>query len=525
MWLALISVVVIGFLAYKLLSSSSKNFFKEHGIREIDTSKAVSQLDIFLGRKGLALADDYAYKTMGSDKFCGISEMGHNLIIIKDMELMKKILIKDFDHFVDRRDFFSDAEISFKKMLPSLKGDEWKGVRSSVSPTFSSGKIRRMMDCFNNVGIEWVNNFKEKAKASPDGSATIEAMSSVNQYTIDVIASAVFGMQSGTIKNPQSPFATMAARMSEPTKWQLMKFTFFLQFPKLASKVMKIRIIDEEARTFFEGILEQGLKARMSGSTTKRNDFLQLLVEAKKGELKAEGNDELNSFEKDAQIQGSESGEKKQWLTDQIMNSQSLVFFIAGFSTTSNAIIFAAYALAIHQDVQDRLRKEVSKIAKPDGSFDYDDLSTLVYMEMVLCEVLRKFPAAARLERKCVKDYKDSESGLFVPQGTTVGIPAYSIHCDPKYYENPDKFDPEHFSPEKKAERSPYAYMPFGIGPRNCIGMRFALVETKAALAHLVNSFRIEPTKKTPIPAQGKWVGFGLLPPKGLELKLTPLTK
>jgi len=168
MWVALIAVVVIGALAYKLLlSGSSKKIFIENGIREIDTSVAVSKLEIALGRKSMIDADNYAYKFMGSgEKFVGFSEMGKSLILIKDLELMKKILIKDFDYFVDRREFFSDAEMGVKKMLPSLEGEEWKGVRAAVSPTFTTGKIRRMMEYFNNVGKEWVDDLKEKAKPS-----------------------------------------------------------------------------------------------------------------------------------------------------------------------------------------------------------------------------------------------------------------------------------------------------------------------------------------------------------------------
>ncbi|ODM91411.1 Cytochrome P450 9e2 [Orchesella cincta] len=503
MWLALILVLILSILFYKFVTSRSKSFFKKYGIRQIDTSAAVSKLDIFLGRKGLPLADDFAYQTMGGEKYCGVSEMGNNMIIIKDLELLKKILIKDFDHFVDRRDFL-DSERTFKRMLPSLKGDEWKGVRAEVIPIFKTGKIRKMMEIFNKVGKMWVADFKEKAASSRDGSAIIEALPTVNAYTIDVIASAIFGIQSETIKNPNSTFAKMATKMSEPSKWQLIKIVFFLQFPKFASKVLQMQIIDEDVRNYFEGILEQGLKARMSGSIENRNDVLQLLVEAKKNEIK-------------------NAGEKKQWLTEQVMISTAFALFIAGFSTTSSTIIFAVYALAIDQDMQDELRNEVDKIVRTDGTLDYDELSTLVYLEMVLCEVLRKYPPAARLERRCVKDYKDSESGLFVQEGVTIAIPMYSIHHDPKYYENPEKFDPEHFNPKNKAKRSSYAYMPFGIGPRNCIGLRLGLVQTKVAIAQLVHFFRIEPTKKTPIPIEHTWIGYGMIPPKGLELKLTPI--
>ena len=79
----------------------------------------------------------------------------------------------------------------------------------------------------------------------------------------------------------------------------------------------------------------------------------------------------------------------------------------------------------------------------------------------------------ARIERKCVKEYRNPEFGLVVPKDALVGIPLSYIHNSKEYYENPDKFDPEHFRPDKKAARNPYAFMPFGMGPRNCIGSFF----------------------------------------------------
>ncbi|ODM88266.1 Cytochrome P450 6a2 [Orchesella cincta] len=435
---------------------------------------------------------DDKYKFVGKQEFpfkTGNSFLGgEKKFFIGCRKQWGKYAFNTTPFIINGKEFFTDAQISVKKMLPSLEGEEWKGVRTAISPTFTSGKIRRMMDYFNSVAKEWVASLTRKANASADGSVSIAALKSVNQYTLDVIASAVFGFQAGTIKDPKSQFAKMASRVSDLTRWQLIKFVITIQFPKIVS-MLKMKIIDGEALAFFERILDQGLKARMSGSTTKRNDFLQLLVEAKKGELKAEGKDELNSFEKEAQIQGAETGEKKQWLTKQIMN--------------------------MHQDVQDKLRNEVSKIVKEDGSLDYDELNTLVYLDMVICEVIRKYPMAGRLDRKCTRDYKENESGLSIPKDSIVIIPVNAIHNDPQYYDNPDKFDPEHFSPDKKAQRNTYAYLPFGSGPRNCIGMRFALTETKASVAHLVNSFRIEPTKKTPIPMTGYYAGFALHPPKG----------
>ncbi len=93
----------------------------------------------------------------------------------------------------------------------------------------------------------------------------------------------------------------------------------------------------------------------------------------------------------------------------------------------------------------------------------------LNYLFLQFLETLRKFPGAGRLERVCVRDYKDEETGLVIPKDALIDIPVNAIHHDKKYYEKPGEFYPEHFSPEKKAARNPYAFMPFGIGPRNCI--------------------------------------------------------
>lgn len=237
------------------------------------------------------------------------------------------------------------------------------------------------MECFNSVGKEWVDEFTKQCKNS-GGSTNINVLRVINQYTTDVIANTAFGMNAGTIKNPDNDFAKMTKVITEPTTLQKLKFVFFLNFPIIA-KLLGISLLDNPGFKFMEEISAQGLKSRMSGQTT-RNDFLQLLVEAKKGELQAVGQDELDTFEKDAQLSGQYQN-KKQYLTEEIMRAQCIIFFVAGFSTTSSMITFALLALARNQDIQEKLRKEVAKIVKPDGSLDYDDVSRLLYLDMVTC--------------------------------------------------------------------------------------------------------------------------------------------
>jgi len=99
-------------------------------------------------------------------------------------------------------------------------------------------------------------------------------------------------------------------------------------------------------------------------------------------------------------------------------------------------------------------------------------------------------------------DYRVPGTSFTLEKGQLVNIPVYAIHHDEQYYPDPEKFDPERFSPENKSKLMPYSFLAFGQGPRNCIGMRFAVTEVKVAISHLVRNFRLEPSKKTLIPME-----------------------
>ncbi len=225
---------------------------------------------------------------------------------------------------------------------------------------------------------------------SSDSSLIIDVGKAVGQYTIDVISSAAFGIKSDSIKNPDSKFSQMATGLVDLMSFKAMiKFGLVMGFPWITKK-LGIVPIDKKSLTFFEEIFKRELKSRLKG-VSKRDDFIQLLVEAKKGELRAVGGDELNEFEKDAEIRTGRGSDKKEWLTEDIMNAQSIMFFFVGYSTISNLIQFVLYALALHQNVQEKLRAEIAKIIKEDGTFDYDDIGKSVYLDMVVCGELANY--------------------------------------------------------------------------------------------------------------------------------------
>lgn len=124
---------------------------------------------------------------------------------------------------------------------------------------------------------------------------------------------------------------------------------------------------------------------------------------------------------------------------------------------------------------------------------------------MFVSEVLRKFPVQVATDRICTKPYIlqssiEGEKPIQIPVGTSITIPTYSLHHDPQFFADPEKFDPERFSEESKGNMTSYAYEPFGIGPRMCIGQRFALIETKLVFFYLLSKFELVPVEKTQIP-------------------------
>lgn len=126
-----------------------------------------------------------------------------------------------------------------------------------------------------------------------------------------------------------------------------------------------------------------------------------------------------------------------------------------------------------------------------------------------VAEVLRKWPSFVSTDRLVVKPYTlqtINNISIKLKPGDRIVIPIYGIHRDPAYYPNPEKFDPERFSEENKTNLNPYVYMPFGVGHRLCLGYRFALLEMKALLYHMLMKFELLPTDKTPkVPKITAW--------------------
>ncbi|HET6312893.1 MAG TPA: cytochrome P450 [Chloroflexia bacterium] len=176
-------------------------------------------------------------------------------------------------------------------------------------------------------------------------------------------------------------------------------------------------------------------------------------------------------------------------MDDQQLRDEVITLLLAGHETTANALTWAWYLLSQNPLAARRMREELREVLGgrvPTMS----DLPNLTYTRMVLDETMRLYPPAWSISRKATEE--DELAGYRIPAGAFITVSPYAMHRHPRYWENPEGFDPERFTPERSAQRPPYAYFPFGGGPRLCIGNNFALMEGQLILATMAQRYRLD---------------------------------
>ncbi len=195
----------------------------------------------------------------------------------------------------------------------------------------------------------------------------------------------------------------------------------------------------------------------------------------------------------------SKDAETGEVLSREQLKDELLVLFLAGHETSANALTWTLMLLDQHPEVQERMRQEVDEVLG-DGSIGFEHLPRLRYIKQVIDEALRLYPSAWILGREAIEE--DEYEGIKVEPGKQVSIFIYGLHRNPQYWENPEIFDPERFAPGQAKSRPTHAYLPFGGGPRMCIGHQFAVFEMQIALALLMKNFTFKRTTHGPIPME-----------------------
>ncbi|XP_063695738.1 cytochrome P450 9e2-like [Culicoides brevitarsis] len=522
-----VAIVWLGNKIYRWIYEGY-DLFENLGIKFIKPAPILgSNWRLFFRKTTLRETILNAYNAYPDASIVGLFDMKQPIFMIRDPEIVKQITVKDFDHFGDHRSVLDEKkEPLFGNSLVNLKGQKWREMRATLSPIFTGSKMRQMFELVSEIGAQIAEYFKNVT----DEERHLEFKEMFSRFTNDVIATAAFGIEVDSLKNKQNEFFVSAKTLMDFSSfWTILRFMFLFMFPKVA-KFLGIRLVPEWKTKFFQSIVTETMDYREKEGIV-RPDLIHLMLQLKKGMLKLNNNETKDSNDSFAAVEESELGRvvvRRQWSDNELM-AQCFIFFLAGFDTSSTAMSFLAYELAINKDIQEKLIAEIDQVNEDlNGKrLTYDALQKMKYLDMVLTESLRMWAPAELTDRLCLKDYKlknDQGVEFTMKKDHVAWIPIGGFHYDAKYWKNPEKFDPERFSDEHKSNVNQGAYMPFGVGPRNCIGSRFALMEIKCAFYYLLLNFTIETTEKTQIPLQLE-KGFAQRPEKGIWLKLEKRNK
>ncbi|XP_055589831.1 probable cytochrome P450 9f2 [Uranotaenia lowii] len=499
--------LILGTLLYRYLTRNDF-YFADKPIPFLRPTLLVGSLGpLMMKKRDIMEHFRILYNTFPDAKVFGLFSMATPAFMIRDPEMAKRIAVKDFDHFVDHTGFgavapeLENSHMLVNNTLVALRGEKWRDMRATLSPAFTGSKMRQMFELISDCGQSVVQYYRGLG-----GSQVVEMKDVFSRFANDVIATAAFGIKVDSFREQDNIFFTLGKQVVQPNGLvSLLKLTGFTLFPKLMLK-LKIDFLTKEQDQFFRGMVLDTMRTRAEQNIF-RPDMIELLIQAKKGQLKHQGEDQLLTEEGFATVEESQVGRKyhsRVWSDNELI-AQAFIFFFAGFETVSTTLSLVVYELTRNVEVQRKLFEEIRETQrKLEGRpLSYDTLQGMKYMDMVISEALRVWPIGTIVDRVCVKDYvyDDGQGCRFtIEKGKSIMVSTIGMHFDPQYYPEPEKFDPERFSDENRHKINMGTYLPFGLGPRNCIGSRFALMEMKTIVYHLLNSFSFEVHEKTQIP-------------------------
>ncbi|XP_055693821.1 probable cytochrome P450 9f2 [Lutzomyia longipalpis] len=503
---------------------SNHDVFAKRGIKFIPPRPIFGNFsDFFLGRKNLYAMVKDLYNYMPEEKIYGMFELGNAKYMIKDPGLLKQILVKDFDHFFDRGvNIEEDQDPLISLNIALINGKKWRDIRSTISPAFTVSKMKTMFQLVCECCSDTIDFLASEIK---DGKPLLTNMKDLfGRFGTDIIASCAFGLKVNSFRDRENECYRHGQELVDLNGIHGLKFLFLLECPKIF-KFLRLSLFSKKFSDFFKNTV-WGIMKQREKDNIYRPDIINIMMEARKGKLRYDDSQqEKEGYATVKEIRIGEGMHHRKITDDEIL-AQCLTFFMAGFSTTNICMCFTAHELAINQDIQKTLLAEVDATTQALGGkpLTYEAVQNMQYLDMVVSESLRLWPPIPTSNRECTKPYRIEVDGTSysIAVGELIYIPIVAIHHDPKYFPNPFSFDPERFNEQNKRNIIPYSYLPFGAGPRNCIGSRFALMEIKAILYYLLTKFTFEASEKTQIPIKMAKLQFFVNVEKGFWINLKP---
>lgn len=358
-------------------------------------------------------------------------------------------------------------------------GDRWRRHRRIVQPLFTRRRVTDHAGAVTAAAADLVASWRDDVRAGHH----VDLHRSGTRYALQVLGRAVFG------DDVETASPTLGAAIPALSAHVARRGLAAVRSPAWLPTPANQRA--ESARRALWGLVDELIARRRDEAGEGSGDLLDLLLAARDPE-------DDTAFDDDA------------------VRDEALVFLIAGHDTTSAALAFALHLLARHPAVQDRVRDEVTAMVggRP---VEGGDVDALPFTSQVVAESLRLYPLGHTIVRRA-----SEETTLLdhpIAAGRIVAVSVWGIHRNPAVWPDPDRFDPDRFAPERSGSRHRYAHLPFGGGPRSCIGEPLAMLELVVAVAAVVQAYRLD----SPVASPPLDVGLTLRPAGSLPCRATPI--
>ncbi|XP_074661831.1 cytochrome P450 3A11-like isoform X2 [Tubulanus polymorphus] len=416
----------------------------------------------------------------------------------------------------------------FEGPTPVLATTDLEIIRSVYISNFSNFPNRKMVPQMN----EAVDIFLEVIESKAKQNKPFDMVSLFSEYSLDVIASCAFGLKMEAQRSQQSRFRVESERCFANIFSQTNILVLAaLIFPGLNNFLLRLRKplelcgLYQDPQLWVEDMAMKIIESREHQQKTDRVDFIQLMLNAH-AQIPTSFNSLSMSYDIDGDTEPNVTEKKlsapcqQNTLTKKEVVATSTVFLLAGHETSSTSLANATYRLALNPEVQDKLFEEINLHIPENKPVELADLKQFSYLDMVISEVLRMHPLIPSIvARRCQSEV--TVNGIRIPCGMNVTANVYALHYDADHWGpfDPEQFQPDRFLPMYQDQRDPLVYMPFGIGPRNCVGMRFAMIELKITLIRLLRNYRLLQCAETEVPLQTQERGT-IVPKHGIYIRV-----
>ncbi|MFN8347102.1 MAG: cytochrome P450 [Spirosomataceae bacterium] len=366
------------------------------------------------------------------------------LVFTRDPAFYKQVLVQNHRNYVKGKALEELKKVLGNGLLTS-EGDFWLRQRRLMQPVFHRERLQGLVRTMGDITAD----FLEELEAFR-GKKAVDIDEKMMGLTADIALKTLFS----TITNEDKAKIYQQINRSQEHIITHIRKPFLKPWLAINGADRRFR----KDLDYFDGMIVAIVEQRRASGESS-DDLLQMLLDCT--------DEETGGQMDDAQIR-----------------DELITMFAAGHDTSANGLNWLLAALSEHPDIVEKIRAE-SEIFEVVPTFE--QLTQLTYTRQVVEEGLRLFPPAWAVAREALED--DEIEGKLIKKGTIVFMPLFELHRHPGLWKNPLVFDPEHFSPEQVKDRPKFSYLPFGAGPRICIGQQFALMEMQLVLASLVKRF------------------------------------